>query len=369
MPLYGATAGIMAQEESNRQALKSGLDAQLQMGKIAAIPSMLKDAAAVAELHQGQADEQAQQNKSAAKMQELYQSWQDGRRETEARKQVSLAGEAAGKIVTVADLPKKGLITQASQADDLEAFAEFASSSLPPTALAEVRKQIADIRQKEAAAGASNARASETQYKEVVARAEQLGNLAGAAAGSEANYNAIMLGPQRAMLPPQLTGNYRLDLPMLRAIEQASQNSIQRVELEQKTLTERSRRGLIKAQTNRAEAGTTKLEAEKKQIKFDYDQAVKTGGKYSPEAVRLKRLQGDNLESLIKARNAQKFPDAPLDPEMREYDKVYTAKDGKTHAVWTHDPTTGKGVWMAYSGNEPDTLEDTGAESYDTEEE
>ncbi len=333
MPLYGATAGIQAQQESNRQSLESGLNAQQKIGELAMLPAKYESAQATARLHTAQA-ESAEATASAERNLQLTQMrYLESRQEEDARKQLSDAAAGQGRLATVADLPEGGSIVKASQADELEKFANFASKTMPPMALAKLRGDIATIKQREAAGASSNATAGLQQYKTQVAQFETLGNLAGAMSSSEASYRAGMMGPQRALLPKELTGNYRTDAPMLRMIEQASQDSIKRAKLNLDTLDSESKRRLDQSNQGRIAETITNLKLRGEQLKQDKTMATKSGGKYSPEAIELRRAQIANQKSLLEARNQRTAPPMPLDPSLIEVGKTYTGAGGVKYDI------------------------------------
>jgi hypothetical protein len=257
----------------------------------------------------------------------------ESRQEEDARKQLSDAAAGQGRLATVADLPEGGSIVKASQADELEKFANFASKTMPPMALAKLRGDIATIKQREAAGASSNATAGLQQYKTQVAQFETLGNLAGAMSSSEASYRAGMMGPQRALLPKELTGNYRTDAPMLRMIEQASQDSIKRAKLNLDTLDSESKRRLDQSNQGRIAETITNLKLRGEQLKQDKTMATKSGGKYSPEAIELRRAQIANQKSLLEARNQRTAPPMPLDPSLIEVGKTYTGAGGVKYDI------------------------------------
>jgi hypothetical protein len=331
--LFGAPLGIMAKEESNRATLKSGLEAVKTMGEIAAQPVEMAYKQSLTRTHTAAADAAELAATQARQMQTMQLDWLARRQETQARQQMSEAAAGQGKIATVADLPPGKSVVQASQADDLEAFANFASGTMPPMELAKLRTEIAGIKQKEAAAFSSGASASLNQHKQQVAQFEVVGNVAGAAAANESNYRAIMMSPQRQLLPRELTGNWRTDAPVLRAIEMASQDSIKRANLARELADSESKRRLDGARVSESKARVTTLELTQKTLKRDYEQATKSGGKYSQEALDLKKAQTENAKSLTEARNAKMFPPMPLDPELIEVGKTYTGAGGVKYDI------------------------------------
>jgi len=349
MELDPAVLGIHAQEEANRRSLAAGLSAQKTIGEIAAQPVDMAYKQSLTRVHTADADKSEEAARAAKASRDLQLQFLTARQEEQARRQLSEAAAKQGKIATVGDLPPGGSIVKASQADELEAFANYASKTMPPMELAKLRGDIAEIKRKEAAEAASLAAAGVNEHKQQVAQFEQIGNIAGAAGASEANYRAIMMSPQRQLLPKELTGNWRMDAPVLKAIEQASQDSIKRANLQRQQVDTEARRRLANARMSESAARIKNLEITGKTLERDYKQQTKAYGKYSREALEAKQLTAENKKSLIAARNVKNFPPAPLDPEGREFETVYTARDGKTRATWSFDPATGKGVWMPYT--------------------
>ena len=330
---WGAPGGIELREAGNREALQSGLQAQKMMGDILAQPAEREYKQSLARAHTAdaqakEAEVRASENLRATQMRFLGQQ-----QEEEARGAAAKEAEGQGFRATVADLPQGKLLTKSSQADPLEQFANYASKTIPPMELAKLRSEIAGIRQKEAAAGASNATAAKRQFEVDAARYEQVGNIAGAAAQSEANYNAIMLGRERGLLPPQLSGNYRTDLPILRAIELASQDSIKRAKLKLDTLESESKRRLDQSNQGRIAATVENLKLRGKQLKQDAILATKAGGKYSPEALEYQKMKSENLKSQIEARKFKTFLPLPLDAGQLDVGKVFTLADGRLARV------------------------------------
>jgi len=331
--IWGAPGGIELREAGNREALQSGLQAQKLMGDIVAQPAELEYKQSLARAHTADAAEKEASVRATADLRATQMRFLGQRQEEEARAGVAKAAEAQGFRATVADLPQGKLLTKASQADPLEQFANYASKTIPPMELAKLRGEIAGIRQKEAAAGASDATTAKLQFEVDSAQYAQVGNIAGAAAQSEANYNAIMMGRERGLLPPQLSGNYRTDLPVLRAIEVASQDSIKRAKLKLDTLDSESKRRLDQSNQGRIAATVENLKLRGGQLKQDIALATKAGGKYSTEALELKRTQAENLKSLIEARKFKTFTPLPLDAGQQDVGKVFTLADGRLARV------------------------------------
>jgi hypothetical protein len=332
MPLYGASEGIDAQRAANRAEIVGGLQAQRLMGEIAMQPADMQYKASLARQHTAQADQMEAQTAAALRLQNIEAQFQE--QEAGARQQLADTGRSQGQIVTVADLPRGGSVVRASGADSLEKFVAFAQGKLPPSALADYRKQIADIHQKEAAQAASGARATLDETKTQIERFTQVGNTAGAAALSYQNYAAIMMDPQqRAMLPPELTGDFRADAPVLRAIEQASQDSVKRAKLAQDVADSESRRRLQGAQTASATARTDLIKARQQALKDDRTLRSKYGGSTSQEAADLKKAQVALTKARMEALTQRTAPPMPIDPALVEVGKTYTGAGGVKYDI------------------------------------
>jgi hypothetical protein len=325
---FGAQ-GIIAARELQNANLLTGLNAQKMLGDIAMQPLEMQDKQALVRTHQAQADEAASAVESARQTRQLQMRFLESQQEDAARRQMSEAAAGQGKIATVGDLPVGGSIVKASQADELERYLEFTKGALPLDQQAKLRGEIAGIKQKEAAAASSQASAGLNEHKQRVQQFELIGNIAGAAGASEANYRAIMMSPQRQLLPRELTGNWRTDAPVLRAIEMASQDSIKRANLAREQQDSESKRRLDEARRAEAVARGDNLKVQGKTLKRDYEQQTKTGGEYSPEALALKKAQTENLISQRQARDAETYPLLPLTEKGVDIGQVYTAANGK----------------------------------------
>jgi hypothetical protein len=326
--LFGAPNGIIAKQDYQNQ----GLQAQRLMGDIAMQPAELQTKQAQARLYAAEAGAKEATNAQAQRMADLESQFMQS--EADARKQVSDSGVAQGTVMTVKDLPSGGSIMRASAADSLERLLQFSNGRLPPSATAGLSKQVADIHQKEAAAAANNSKASLEATKGQIAQFEQIGNVAGSAALSPANYAAILMDPQtRKLLPQELTGNYRTDVPVLRAIEQASQDSIKRANLAREQADSESKRRLNNAQISKADAAIDLIKTRATALKEDRTLRAKYGGATSQEAADLKKAQTALTQARMEALALKTAPPMPLDPALVEVGKTYTGAGGVKYDI------------------------------------
>jgi len=321
--LFGAPNGIIAKQDYQNQ----GLQAQRLMGDIAIQPAELQAKQAQARLYSAKASAAEAASLQTQRMADLESQFMQS--EADARKQVSDAGTAQGTVMTVKDLPAGGSIMRASAADSLERLLQFANGRLPPSATAGLSKQVADIHQKEAAASANNAKATLESTKAQIEQFGQIGNIAGSAALNPQNYATIMLDPSsRKLLPQELTGNYHTDAPVLRAIEQASQDSIKRANLAREQADSESKRRLNNAQISKADAAIDLIKTRAIALKEDRALRAKYGGATSQEAADLKKAQTALTQARMEALALKTAPPMPLDPKLVEVGKTYTGAGG-----------------------------------------
>lgn len=358
--LFGAPLGIIAKEESNRATLDAGLRAIKAFNDIAAQPVDLAYKQALTRSADSEASTRETALAEAKKAQQLRLDFLSRQQETDARKKLSELAAAQGRIATVGDLPPGGKITQASQASELEQFLEFSKGQLPLAEEVKLRKDVANIKQSEAAAASSSSAAGLNEHKQQVAQFQLVGNIAGAAATDPAAYRALMMSPQRQLLPKELTGDWRTDAPILRAIEMASQDSIKRAEEKRQLADSESRRRVDGARVAQAAAQIVNLQFTGKKLKRDFEQETKQGGKYSPEAAALKKAQTANAISLKEARDALTYPLLSLSEADVTIGQVYRAANGKlVRAVGLRED--GKPRLVAYD-NPADVSLDTSSE-------
>jgi hypothetical protein len=336
--LWGYAGGVQAANELSNANTFSALKAQEMMGAIAQQPADLAYKQAQARMLTAQATE----HEAAAKSQQALLDLQTGFAEEEQKARKALIDGAASKGVraTVADLPEGGSIIRASAADQLEKFAAYATQKgYPPMALAKVSAEIAAIREKEAIGGRAAAQQAEANQRVVTMKATAAGNTANAALESESNYNAIMMDPEkRAILPPQLTGNYAADRQVLQAISSASQDAIKKADLARKIADSESQRRLNQSNQGKITATIENLKARTITIKKDLEFAEKAGGKYSPEVVQLRKDQAANQRSLTASRDKNTYKPLPLDAGPADVGTVFRLADGSLGRIFGMRP-------------------------------
>jgi len=333
--LFGTPLGEIARSESNRAGMLGGLQAQELMGKIAAQPAELQYKRSLGRLHEAEAQGKEAESAAQQQMLNLQLEWSKG--ETAARAALVAGAESQGQVATVADL--KGGSAQAalrpvSQADSLRRFAEFAEKrGVPPLALAKLHKDIADIAQSEAIGAYRTAQAGDIEDKATRAKRQELGGIAAAAAQDPRTYAAIMMDPQaRKMLPPQLTGNYTTDAPVLRAIAQSSLDADKQADnarAEQDVASKIARRKSASA----ASGANVKLT----QARLGIAQEVLTnlkkyGGPTAAAALDATRTTSEARQAAAAAAEAKNFPAMPLSEKDILSGQTYTL-NGKRYTA------------------------------------
>lgn len=339
--LFGAPQGIIAAEESNRQNMLVGMQAQKLLGDIAAQPSEARYKDSLARLHSAEALGKEQDAAAAQQMMVLQQDFIKSKQAAQERLKLIDAAKAQGRDATVLDLNADG--RPRSQADSLEAFADFAENSgAPPLALEKTRKMIAEIREKEAI-GADHAGRAETQrWTQLEKQTKLLSNTAAAAAESPANYLAIISDPaRRGMLPKQLTGDWATDRPVLSAIAAAGQDALQRGRLEQAAKAAEAAESRRRSQNARDEAVIARTREQERLARLRADDIEKNGGPNSPQAREARRAMTPAQEAAAKARDAKLNPPLVIDPKARTPMQTYRLKDGRI-ARWEINPATGQ---------------------------
>ena len=338
--LFGAPSGIIAAQEQDRASTLSGLKAVQTMGEIAMQPAEMQYKKSLGRLHEAEAQGKEAEAAAAQQMLDLQHEW--SQRELAARGQLIDGTAAQGREATAADL--KGGSAQAalaptSQADSLRRFADYAEQrGVPPMALAKLHKEIADISEKEAIGGYRNAQAAEIQSKQAKEQRQQLGGMAEAAANDPRAYRAMMMDPQaRKILPPQLTGDYATDRPVLQYIAKASmtaneQEDNARADLEAKNRA--ARRNVGMAQANSAVAlNKVRLDTAKEVL----ENLKKYGGPTAQATLDAKRTTSEARRAKLDADEAKAFPPMPLDPKAVVVGQPYTAPNGQKYTVVGRD--------------------------------
>ena len=349
--LFGAPSGIIASDQNIRQNVLSGLAATETLGKIGMQPIQANEMAARARLFGAEATEKETAARAQQSMLDLQAGFARDEAERRARGQLVEQGKAAGVDATVADIPQGGLVNQ-SQAAPLERFAQYARDhGAPPMLLEKTDAAIAGIREKEAIAAYRTAQAGEIQFKQQTQKFTQLGNIAGTASQSPQSYMAVLSNPQmRAMLPPNLTGNFATDKPILEAVMNASQDSIKRLNLEREMQDDRSKQARRSAASKKDDAIISRAQAQTDLVRQRLDNLKKNGGESSPSVVKAREDLERHRQEVDAAKIRKEFPPVPLDPKARSFVQTYTAADGKTRFMWDKDPVTGQGVARRVTG-------------------
>lgn len=344
--MFGAPTGINASDENIRRNITTGLLAQRTLGEIEQQPAEKRLKEAHADLYAAEASDKRVAAAQAQAMLDLQNRFVAAKAEREARGGAVEEGASQGRIVSVADVPPGGFAKPKSAASALEQFAEFAEASgVPPIPLAKVYKEIAEIKQKEAAAGHNNARQLNQEVMAKQKQLEVLAQVAASAASSPQGYMAVLGNPElKKMLPPGLTGDYRTDKPILDTVVRAGQDTIQRINADAKRAEDANQASLRDSEKSLNSAREALVKAREAEVKRSTAAKIKNGGENSPEAVAAKKALVEARKAVQEAKIRKEFPPAPLDPKLRELGKTYTAADGTTRFQWTRDPVSGKNV-------------------------
>ncbi len=343
--LYGAPSGIIASEDNIRRNVASGMLAAKTLGEIEQQPAEKALKEAHARLYQAEATDKETNARAQQAMLDLQNNFIKKRAEDAARQQLVEGAKAAGKDATVADLPK-GDLTGRSQAQSLEEFAKYAEErGVGPLQLAKVYKEAADIREKEAIGSYRQSQAKKQELDAQKERFTMVGNAAATAAQSPANYMAILSNPQmRQFLPPNLTGNFATDKPILEAISSASQDSLKRAELTEK-MAEDANKAARRGAQNAASAAAVRVADARIGVLRERERILKkNSGEGDPSTVEARKALTAARQARAEAQFRKEFPPVPLDPKARVAGQAYVAADGKTLFTWEKDPASGQMV-------------------------
>lgn len=334
--MFGAPAGILAGEESGRQNMLAGVQAQKLLGDIAMQPAEMGYKQSLARLHSAEALAKEQEAVDQQQMLDMQKKFL-----VQGQAQLTDAARAQGREATVEDLNGKG--QPRSQADDLRAFADFAAANgAPPLALAKTRKLITEITEKEAIGADHASRAVTQAWNQQKTRVGLVSNIAGAAAESPQNYLTILADPKnRELLPKELTGDWATDAPVLRAISAAGQDAIRRGELELKAVEAEGRAQRRRVQEEKDAANIALAEERTRRTRLLANDLEKYGGPGSRATQNSRKEMTDAQKAANAARDAKEHPPLILDPNSRIPGQKYKLADGRI-ARWEVNPATGK---------------------------
>lgn len=329
--IAGATAGILATDESAQRGMLAAAQTAGEIGKLSLLPSEIAlrqaqagQATAHADLYRQDAGDKRQ---AALEKLQMLQLQQD-----HVQEQALIdAGHAQGREPTAADRP-------VSQADPLRRFADYAEKKrgVSPLLLAGVRKQIADITEKEAI-GADHAQRAVTQAtKDRGERAEQIGNLASAAAESPLAWMDVISDPAKAaMFPPELLSMpWEAARPHLKVLADVGLGTKIRAELAREDAEAKSRAARRTTGVAQANATIELAKVRTRVAKKLLDDIIANEGEHSAAALQAKKDLSANRQVRTEALNNKLAPPAPLDVKAREIGKVYSSPDGKTRMIW-----------------------------------
>jgi len=336
--MFGAPIGISAAEDQINQNVLTGLKAQQALGAIAKQPAEQALAEAHARLYSAEA---AKAESQAADLKRM----QDVEAEVTARRQGSAIAAAQGQLLTVDNLPPGGRITTRSAADPIDEFLAAAEGKgIPPRLLLPYYEKSTTIRQHEAAAANSAANQQKNQLAALKEKATLIGQYASTALANPQNYGQLLLSAPPGLLPTEhLTGVFETDAPVLRALNDASLTTKEKIDAQEKATENEAHRKLWKSAEAKNSAAIRVADARYNLINERYLAAKKNGGEASPEVKALREERALAWRARREAADRKEFPPAPLDPKLREVGKQYTAANGAKF-LWTKDPNTGNPV-------------------------
>ena len=331
--LFGAPSGIIASDENIRQNIHSGLLAQQTLGAIEKQPAELALAQAHARLFGAEATEKEAAAATAQQSLKLQAEF--------AARQQLVAGvpAAQGRDATVADLPPNGQAHQTSGADQLLQYADWLQQKGAPISMtAPLRKQIADIQEKEGIAAYRNSQATGQQLKTQQDRLKLIGGTAGAAAESEQNYLSILGNPQQhQFLPPGLTGNYVTDKPILAAVAKSSMDAHQQADLQAKATEDASREALRRSEQSQIQARIDLLRTREDALRVAADLKIKYNGAGSQAAQDAIKARTEAAKARVFAEQLKFAPMLKLDPKEVKDGGLYTLNDRRIVRVTGRD--------------------------------
>ena len=319
--MFGAPVGIVASDENARGNIGTSLGALKTLGEIEQQPADLALKQAHARYYGAEAGIKESQAAAMQRMQSISQ-------EVAARRALSASAAAQGTLATINDLPPSGNLVNKSQADNIEAvLAEAEQRGESEVNLIPLRKEASTIRQQEAAQAAHASAAVSSQLDAVKKINGIKGAFATAVLNNPDSYPQARLALSGMGIPTQglpLTFDRRtFEVMRDQAIE-----ADKAVDNARQAAKDKAQQPLIQAQTAAARAAVGVRAARTRLLQQEYDEVVKNGGKYSPEAIRRRQVLSDAKEQEMQAKDLLKYPPLPLSQELVTAGKDYTAKDG-----------------------------------------
>lgn len=328
--LFGAPQGIIASNELANQNLLAGLKAQELLGAISMQPADLALKQEHARLYGAQA---AQQEFALAQAQGMLRMDERFNKEWDARRKLSDAAAVEGAIATVADLTDGSAIATLKPGSlydkSVARLKWLEDQGVPEDLLAKERDKIVLGQEREAIAAYRRGQADQSRETAFNAKRVRIGGIAAAAAQSPATYAAVMLSPERGLLPPELTGDYATDRPVLNMIAASSrtaqQQASQRARERELDITARR----VKAAEARSEASVRLANARADTQQELLSNLKKYGGATAEATLEQKRTTTAAKKQAADAKLNAAFPPLPLDPKLHVPGKTYTTADGR----------------------------------------
>ena len=349
--MFGTVEGMRASQEDRRAERAADLDAQKAMGALAMQPDQQR-------MYQAQtAQAQATAERLGAETRALNAQFQDQEKLEQISRLVA-AKRARGEIATVADLQDG---RPRSVADDYTEWLRVAmDEGVSPILTDKVADTIAQIRQKEAAAGASQAAQQLSQSKEAKERINMIGSFASAAlkAGPTQWANMRQMAVDRAppgqtLMLDRLPQDWNMAQPMLQAALNASIDAVKQLEMQDKKIHDAAQR---KNWASDSAKDVADIEQAKKYGLFIDAKRValeRNGGGNSPEAMRAREELAKSRKAIRDANERKEFKAMPLSADDLDISQGYKDAYGR-YVYYIGEGKDGKPAFRQVFPNFPD---------------
>ena len=338
--LFGSPQGEIAYNDTQLTQAK----AQLTLGQLAEVPSNIQYRQALTQDVNSQAALRNIQVRQAQVELDFNQRASDLAAAQGAQRLL-----AANPTATVADIPEEGLAQRPSGATAITARADLLESMGAPLHMtAPLRKQAADIMEKENIGYYRQAQGDEIRQKSNDLRLKDLGNAVAAAGTNEQSWLNANSAPRiSAMLPKELLGMpFAQAKPYLDLIRDTAIGAVKQQELQRAADTAKSQNTLRAQQVATAQANAGLIKVKTQIASGLADRLEKYDGERSGTAVEAKQAAVEAKQQHTQAQQLIAAPPAPLDQAKRKPGQAYTSVDGKTQAIWGGiDPVTKQPVW------------------------
>lgn len=328
--LFGAPQGIIASNELANQNLMTGLKARELIGAIEAQPAerLLKEAQA--RLYGAQAGQLEFQQEQQNRMLALDRAFEA---EHQALKELDAAAAAQGTIATVDHLTNGSAVQTLAPSSlytkSVDRLRWLERQGVPQSVIAAERDKIVLGQEREAIAAYRQNQAAQLEETAATARRTRIGGIAATAAVNPQNYAAVMLSPDRELLPKELTGNYVTDRPILQTIADSSRTAQQQSAQKLRERELRTTEKRVEAVTARS-AATARLATARAETQVEVlSNLKKYGGPNAEATLEQKRTTTAAKQQAADAKYNAAFPALPLDPKLHVPGTTYRIADGR----------------------------------------